>query len=240
MEPCPQLPATGADLLGFLGVGVTAVLLGMALIGVARRRAVDMPSLIVLLLAGSIALGTLVVPAANAGVEDCPTTTTIAADPIEGTTTTLAGTTTTTEAPDFGECAAVSATNCVILSESAAAGTYFAEGAGFGPSAALVSGSIVVVDTGGANPSQGCAPLVGFPAGSIALADAGGCAYVDIVANAQAAGAVGVIVVHDVAGAPIVMGGSDPTIVIPAVMVSQADGAVIKVGLPAVGTLQRG
>ena len=39
-------------------------------------------------------------------------------------------------------------------------------------------------------------------------------------------------------GTPVEMGGSDPTITIPALRVSQADGATIKAGLPANGTLE--
>ncbi|MEO6255158.1 MAG: M36 family metallopeptidase, partial [Ferruginibacter sp.] len=48
------------------------------------------------------------------------------------------------------------------------------------------------------------------------------------VKNAQDAGAVAVIMVNNVPGAPIVMGGGpDPTIIIPAVMISDVDGAII-------------
>jgi hypothetical protein len=56
--------------------------------------------------------------------------------------------------------------------------------------------------------------------------------------NAQAAGAVAMIVANNVAGAPITMGGTDPAITIPSVMVSQTDGATIKAGLPATGTIK--
>ncbi|MFZ1452364.1 MAG: M36 family metallopeptidase, partial [Ferruginibacter sp.] len=47
------------------------------------------------------------------------------------------------------------------------------------------------------------------------------------VKNAQDAGAVAVIVVNNAPGAPIVMGGTDNTITIPAVMISDVDGAII-------------
>jgi extracellular elastinolytic metalloproteinase len=126
---------------------------------------------------------------------------------------------------------------------SPAAGTYQASGAAFGPvpTAAGVSGQIVVVSSGpnpdfpAALPNEGCGPLVGFPAGAIALADRGTCPFVLKVANAQAAGAAAVIVGNNVAGAPITMGGADPTITIPAVMVSLPDTNTIKAGLPATG-----
>jgi hypothetical protein len=46
--------------------------------------------------------------------------------------------------------------------------------------------------------------------------------------NAQNAGAFGVIIVNNVAGSAPGLGGSDPTIVIPTVSVSQAQGAILK------------
>jgi hypothetical protein len=126
-----------------------------------------------------------------------------------------------------------------IDAPSPAAGTYPAAGAAFGPAPpeAGISGDIVVVDDGGANPTEGCGPLAGFPAGAIALVDRGTCAFTQKVTNAQDAGAVAVIVVNNVPGAAATLGGSDPGIVIPAVMVSLADGNAIKAGLPATGSV---
>ncbi len=72
--------------------------------------------------------------------------------------------------------------------------------------------------------------------GKIALIDRGnggicanpnGVPFVVKVKAAQQAGAIGVIMVNNVATAPIIMGGTDNTITIPAVMVSQADGQVL-------------
>jgi hypothetical protein len=134
----------------------------------------------------------------------------------------------------------------VVDAPSAAAGAYQATGADFGPppSATGVSGAIVLVNAGPnaefpmATPTQGCGPFVGFPAGAIALVDRGQCGFAIKAANAQAAGAVAMVVANNVAGAPITMGGTDPTITIPSVMVSQADGATIKAGLPATGTVR--
>jgi hypothetical protein len=120
---------------------------------------------------------------------------------------------------------------------SSAAGTYEATGAAFGPTPdeAGIAGNVTLVNDGVAPTADGCEPFVGFPAGSIAILDRGTCTFVAKVANAQAAGATAVIVVNNVAGAPITMGGTDPTITIPAVMVSLADGNTIKAGLPATG-----
>jgi len=122
---------------------------------------------------------------------------------------------------------------------SAAAGTYPASGAAFGPapSTAGVSGDVVLVNDGAGTTTDACEPLVGFPAGSIALLDRGTCTFVQKVANAQAAGAAAVIVANNAPGAPITMGGEDATITIPSVMVSLDDGNLIKAGLPATGTV---
>jgi hypothetical protein len=130
-----------------------------------------------------------------------------------------------------------------IDAPSSAAGSYGASGAAFGPAPTLAgtSGDVVLVDDGvaveaGATVNDGCEPYT-VPAGSLALVDRGFCGFVVKAAIAQAAGAAGLIVANNAAGAPITMGGTDPSIVIPAVMVSQTDGAVIKAGLPATGTI---
>jgi hypothetical protein len=133
-----------------------------------------------------------------------------------------------------------------VNAPSSAAGTYEAAGAAFGPrpTAAGLSGSIVYVNDGVAAPGggtvrDGCESLVGFPAGSIALIDRGFCEFGLKALNAQQAGAVGVIVANNAPGTPGQMGagvfGSQVTI--PAVQVSQADGATIKAGLPATGKI---
>lgn len=129
--------------------------------------------------------------------------------------------------------------NRVVVETGATAGTYGASGAEFGPSptSAGVRGDLVLVDDGTTVPTEGCSPLVGFTAGAIAIVDRGGCAFTVKVSNAQAAGAVAVVVANNVAGVPTTMDGTDSTITIPAVMVSQSDGATIKAGLPATGTV---
>ena len=127
----------------------------------------------------------------------------------------------------------------VVDAPSAAAGAYQATGAEFGPppTATGVSGTIVLAQDGSGT-NQGCGAFVGFPAGAIALVDRGTCGFVVKAANAQAAGASAMIVANNVAGPPISMAGVDPTITIPSVMVSQTDGATIKAGLPATGTVR--
>ena len=139
-------------------------------------------------------------------------------------------------------CGANAQPNAVIVDPpSPAAGEYPASGAAFGPQPTDegVSGDIVLVDDGSGTPTDGCQTLVGFPSGAVALIDRGGCSFVQKVNNAQDAGAVAVIVVNSAPGDPITMGGTDPNISIPSVMVSLDDGNTIKAGLPASGTVAR-
>jgi hypothetical protein len=127
-----------------------------------------------------------------------------------------------------------------VNAPSSAAGSYGMSSAAFGPAfgATASDGSIAIVNAGGANPSQGCGPLIDFPAGAIALADRGGCPFTEIVGNAQAAGATAVIVANNVAGAPIQLGGADPTITIPSGMIALLDADRVKGGLPATASIR--
>jgi hypothetical protein len=138
--------------------------------------------------------------------------------------------------------------HAVTVNSGPAAGTYPATGAAFGtpPTFDGLSGDIVAVDDGvigtGTPPgtlTDGCEPYT-VPAGSIALVDRGFCGFVVKAAIAQAAGASAMIVVNNVAGDPITMGGTDPAVTITSVMVSQADGATIRAGgLPVGATIAR-
>ena len=75
--------------------------------------------------------------------------------------------------------------------------------------------------------SEACTgPPANSLTGKIALINRGNCNFTLKVLEAQLAGAIGVIMINNVATAPIIMGGGpDNTITIPAVMVSQANGA---------------
>ncbi len=121
---------------------------------------------------------------------------------------------------------------------SPAAGEYQASGAAFGPPPPDqgISGDIVLVNDGVGTTTDGCEPF-SLPSGAVALVDRGTCTFVQKVHNAQNAGASAVIVANNVPGQPITMGGTDPTITIPSVMVSLEDGTTIKGGLPATGTV---
>jgi PA domain/LVIVD repeat len=126
---------------------------------------------------------------------------------------------------------------------SSAAGTYEAAGAQFGaaPTLAGLTGAVVLANDGVGTPTDACEPLVGFPAGAIALVDRGGCEFGFKALTAQSAGAAAVIVTNNAPGIPITMGpgavGNQVTI--PAVHVSQTDGFTIRAGLPATGTISR-
>ena len=118
-------------------------------------------------------------------------------------------------------------------------GTYQIGTASFGPapsSPGVTAEVMPVVDTA-PDTGQACAnPLSPLNAaainGKIALVDRGTCTFVAKAAACQAAGAVGVIIANNVAGSPPPgLGGADPTITIPVVSVTQADGATLRAAL---------
>jgi hypothetical protein len=85
-------------------------------------------------------------------------------------------------------------------------------------------------DTIGPTTTDGCAAFTNAAAvaGRIALTDRGGCDFVIKVRNAQLAGAVGVIIANNQQTGIVDMGGTDNTITIPSVSVSQADGVTLR------------
>jgi extracellular elastinolytic metalloproteinase len=108
---------------------------------------------------------------------------------------------------------------------------YDSQGAGFGSESYNVTGNMVLVDDGTANPSEGCNPLIngGAISGNIAVIYRGTCQFGTKALNAQNAGAIAVVVINNAAGSPTVMGpGVDgASVTIPAIMISQSDGALI-------------
>ena len=115
------------------------------------------------------------------------------------------------------------------------AGSYAVGDASFGPSVAdvPVSGNVVLAIDNAVPTGDACSTLVNAAAlnGNIAMVDRGTCAFAVKVQAAQDAGAIGVIVVNNVTGPAASMGGSSATITIPAVMISQADGNLLKTEL---------
>jgi hypothetical protein len=105
--------------------------------------------------------------------------------------------------------------------------------ASFGPAlySPGVTGAVVLANDGVAPASDACTALINGAevAGKIAIVDRGTCAFTIKVKACQDAGAIGVIVADNVAGAPPGgLGGTDLTITIPSVRVTQADGNTLK------------
>ena len=108
--------------------------------------------------------------------------------------------------------------------------------AGFGPSVpdTGITGNLVLVDDGDGVTTDACAPLINASAvsGNIALIDRGGCTFASKTLEAQAAGAIAVVIINNVAGnTPIGLGGSEPSATIPTVSITMADGDSIKAHL---------
>ena len=98
-----------------------------------------------------------------------------------------------------------------------------------------VSGQVVLVNDGVGTITDGCnTPFVNAAAvaGKIALMDRSAtCAAANQAANAQANGAIGVILINNVAGPEPPLRGSAPTCTIPVTAISLTDGNAIKVAL---------
>ena len=130
-----------------------------------------------------------------------------------------------------------------VSSPAAIAGSYLAAGASFGP-VLTASGTppgphnVVIAldpaDGSGPSTTDGCSAFTNAAAvaGNIALIDRGTCGFTVKVKNAQNAGAVGVIIADNAPGTPPAgLGGTDPTITIPAVRVTLADGNTLKANI---------
>ncbi len=129
------------------------------------------------------------------------------------------------------------------------AGTYFGPMAGFGESlvtTGAITGEVVYVGRGCDPAYQPIPPGIPLdlylanPFGKIALIDRGVCTFVSKVKKAQDNGALLVIVANNAAGPPFGMGGADPTITIPSVMVSQSDGNAFRTNAPFNATVADG
>ena len=101
------------------------------------------------------------------------------------------------------------------------------------PNATNFKGTIVVATDGVAAPGggtvgDGCEPITSNVAGKIAMVDRGLCGFVVKVKNAQNAGATGVIIANTLGRPAFGMAGVDPTITIPSIGISNADGDAIK------------
>jgi hypothetical protein len=121
----------------------------------------------------------------------------------------------------------------LVNSPAGIAGEYSMVGAAFGAAItdAGVTADVALVDDGTAPTSDACTALINPEAiaGKWALLDRGTCTFVIKAQAAQAAGAIGVIVGNNAAGLPPnPLGGTDASIVIPVVGISQADATTLK------------
>jgi hypothetical protein len=118
----------------------------------------------------------------------------------------------------------------------AAAGVYLAGDASVGPQVLgpSVSGQIMLVTEQGAGTGSACLPFNAANTlavnGRIALVDRGVCGFAVKAKNAQNAGAIGVVIANNAPGA-LAPGGNDPTVTIPVLGITQAEGNAIKAAL---------
>jgi hypothetical protein len=128
-----------------------------------------------------------------------------------------------------------SASNITVNSPAGIAGTYVTYvTTAFGTAVTSpITTDVVLANDGTATPTLACATLTNSSAmnGKIALIRRGSCTFVEKVNAAQSAGAVAVIMMNNVTGQPIPMGGTDPTITIPSVMISKENGDLIEAAL---------
>ena len=91
-----------------------------------------------------------------------------------------------------------------------------------------VYGDLVLVDDGSADPTEGCNELINASEleGKIAVALRGTCNFTAKALNAQEAGAIGIIIANN-GGQMIQMGGTEPSVTIPAIKISTDEGADI-------------
>ncbi len=129
-------------------------------------------------------------------------------------------------------------TPLATVNAPAALGTFRVGTATFGPVLASpgVTGNVAIAqdpaNAAGPSTTDGCSPITNDLTGQIALIDRGTCGFVVKVKNAQNAGAIGVLIADNVAGSPPAgMSGVDPTITIPSVRISLANGNAIKAAL---------
>ena len=124
-------------------------------------------------------------------------------------------------------------TNVTVNAPLTIAGTYAAIESGYSTANKLanlgpVTGDVVYFNDAAGGTHEACngAPSNSLT-GKIALINRGNCTFVIKAAAAQAAGAIGIIMINNVPGDPIIMGGTDNTLTVPAVMVTDVTGALL-------------
>ena len=126
-----------------------------------------------------------------------------------------------------------------LTASAPATGDYPVGLAEFGPQPTEqgASGELIAAldpaDAAGPTTFDACSPVTNASAlaGKIALIDRGTCTFVSKTLNVQAAGAIAAVIADNVDGPVAGMGGSDPTVTIPAVRVTRADGATLRAAI---------
>ncbi|MEI6574685.1 MAG: T9SS-dependent M36 family metallopeptidase [Bacteroidota bacterium] len=118
-----------------------------------------------------------------------------------------------------------------VNSPASIAGSYTGSGmSSFGTvNSTPITSNVILVNDNTSPASDACDPILNAAAiiGKIALIDRGSCTFVAKVQAAEAVGAIAVIIINNIAGAPFTMGGTG-TSTIPSFMISLADGNTIK------------
>jgi hypothetical protein len=124
-----------------------------------------------------------------------------------------------------------------VTAPASVAGSFSAGAAAFGQNASLINLTAEIMPVVDTAPNLGlaCTSLNALNAaavsGKIALVDRGTCTFPVKAKNVQNAGAVGMILVNNAAGAAPALGGSDPTVTIPVYSLSQIDGNTLRADL---------
>lgn len=127
----------------------------------------------------------------------------------------------------------VSASNITVNTPSAISGNYQSfPTTAFGTEiTSTITADFVLANNVSGNPTEACSSFGADANGKIAIIRRGNCNFDDKVKNAENAGAIGVIMLNNISGEPIPMGGDDTTITIPSVMISKENGDLIETAM---------
>ena len=137
-------------------------------------------------------------------------------------------------------------TALIVTAPESVAKAYAFQPAAFGPAATTANFSgewvaaIDAADAAGPLTSDGCSAITNDVTGKIAMIERGTCGFTVKAKNAQDAGATGVVIVNSAAGAWGSLGGADPTVVIPTIMVQRTDGLALIAAAPVTGGMALG
>jgi hypothetical protein len=119
-------------------------------------------------------------------------------------------------------------------------------GSDFGQGTYDVEGQLILAIDGTPSTADACEPLVNDVAGKILLVHRGSCTFKQKAVNAEAAGAIAILIANNQPGAPPFPAGDDPEnptpVTIPVMAISMADGEALEAALasgPVTATLTR-